>query len=63
MEWIEVIQGEIKNLPESNTKVIVKTKTRYTNGNVLEVLFKYDEKGRPVWGCNNQTVIQYLKEN
>ena len=59
IEWIEVTKG----LPEEGKKVIVKTKTNYSAGNVLNISFKYNEKGNPVWACNNQTVTHYLKEN
>ena len=59
MEWVE-IKSE---LPPSGSRVIVKTKTQYSKGNVLEVDFHLDKDGKPVWGCNNQTVYCWLKEN
>ena len=59
MIWVDIKD----EMPISGTRVIVKTKTQHTKGNVLEVSFHYDEKGRPVWGCNNQTVYCWLKEN
>lgn len=62
MKWIN-LEEEKNNFPTPKTKVVVQTQTKHTEGNVLKVSFDFDKHGKPVWGCNNQTVTHFLKEN
>lgn len=58
MEWIDVN----KELPISPSKVIVKTRTQYTDGNILRIDFHLDKENKPVWACKNQIVEKWLKD-
>ena len=68
MEWIDITTGE---LPVSGTKVVVKTEHHviidkqhaYTGKHTVHCSFHLNEKGKPIWGCNNQIVTHFLKED
>lgn len=62
LNWIEVNQ----ELPTTEGKYVVKTISAYGtyfhSKHIIEVKFNFNIKGQPVWGCSNQKVTHWLKE-